>query len=77
MASKTSAVADNEPIDVLFALHEKFDIMDLAGPLEILSSAQHDPNNPGTSLFMRRLLLVLIYPVSFVTQEFADLRVPI
>lgn len=46
MASKTSAAADNEPVNVLFALHEKFNIMDFAGPLEVLSSALHDANNP-------------------------------
>jgi transcriptional regulator GlxA family with amidase domain len=48
MASKTSAVAD-EPIDVLFALHENFDLMDFAGPLEVLTSAQHDVNDAGRS----------------------------
>ena len=41
MASKTSAVAD-EPIEVLFALHNKFDLMDFAGPLEVLTTALHD-----------------------------------
>lgn len=50
MATKTSAAADLEPVDVLFALHEKFDILDFAGPLEILSTALHDANNPGKSL---------------------------
>jgi transcriptional regulator GlxA family with amidase domain len=44
MASKTSAVAD-EPIDVLIALHENFDLLDLAGPLEVLTTAQHDPDD--------------------------------
>lgn len=33
-ATKTSAVADMEPVDVLFVLHEKFNLMDFAGPLE-------------------------------------------
>ena len=33
-ANKTSAVADMEPVDVLFVLHEKFNLMDFAGPLE-------------------------------------------
>lgn len=42
MASKTSAVADNEPVDVLFALHDQFNILDFAGPLEVLNSALHD-----------------------------------
>lgn len=44
MANKTSAVAD-EPIDVLFALHPKFDLVDFAGPLEVLTTALHDPND--------------------------------
>ena len=41
MATKTSAVAD-EPVDVLFALHDKFNILDFAGPLEALNIACHD-----------------------------------
>lgn len=45
MASKATAAADNEPVDVLFALHEKFNVLDFAGPLEVLSSALHDINN--------------------------------
>lgn len=43
-AHKTSAVAD-EPIDVLFALHPKFDLLDFAGPMEVFTSAQHDPKD--------------------------------
>lgn len=57
MATKTSAAADLEPVDVLFALHEKFNIMDFAGPLEILSTALHDANNPGESLTPQSRLL--------------------
>lgn len=41
-ASKTSAVVDEEPIDVLFALHPKFDLLDFAGPLEVFTTAAHD-----------------------------------
>jgi hypothetical protein len=40
-ANKTSAVSD-EPIDVLIALHHKFDLLDLAGPVEALTTALHD-----------------------------------
>ncbi|MDA4131997.1 MAG: hypothetical protein OK454_02570 [Thaumarchaeota archaeon] len=40
-AHKASAVAD-EPIEVLFALHNKFNLMDLVGPVEVLSHALHD-----------------------------------
>jgi hypothetical protein len=46
MASKTSAVAD-EPIEVLFALHPKFNLLDFAGPLEVLTSSQHDAQDPS------------------------------
>jgi transcriptional regulator GlxA family with amidase domain len=45
MSYKTSAVAD-EPIDVLFALHPKFDLLDFAGTLEVLDKARHDKNDP-------------------------------
>jgi len=47
MAAQASAPADN-PIQVLIALHEKFDLMDFAGPCEVFAAAQHDPNDPGT-----------------------------
>ncbi|KAK4107047.1 class I glutamine amidotransferase-like protein [Canariomyces notabilis] len=50
MASKTSAVAD-EPIDVLFALHPKFNLMDFAGPLEVLTTALHDAKDPTSKAF--------------------------
>lgn len=48
-ASKTSAVAD-DPIDVLFVLHPKFDLLDFAGPCEVLATAQHDPKDPSKSI---------------------------
>lgn len=52
MAAKGSAVADsNEPIEVLFALHEKFNLLDFAGPLEALTSALHDKNDPDSKAF--------------------------
>lgn len=50
MASKTSAVAD-EPIDVLFALHPKFNLLDFAGPLEVLATALHDASDPESKAF--------------------------
>ncbi|KAK4150925.1 protein DJ-1 [Chaetomidium leptoderma] len=50
MASKTSAVAD-EPIEVLFALHPKFNLMDFAGPLEVMTSALHDAQDPTSKAF--------------------------
>jgi transcriptional regulator GlxA family with amidase domain len=45
-ANKTSAVAD-EPIDVLFALHPKFDLLDFAGPAEVFTTALHDFKDSG------------------------------
>jgi len=50
MASKTSAVAD-EPVDVLFALHPKFNLMDFAGPLEVITTALHDANDKSSKAF--------------------------
>ncbi|KAI0022692.1 class I glutamine amidotransferase-like protein [Xylariomycetidae sp. FL0641] len=50
MANKSSAVGD-EPIDVLFALHPKFNLMDFAGPLEVLATARHDKNDENTRAF--------------------------
>ncbi|KAK0627112.1 class I glutamine amidotransferase-like protein [Immersiella caudata] len=50
MASKTSAVAD-EPVDVLFALHPKFNLLDFAGPLEVLTTALHDANDKSSKAF--------------------------
>ncbi|KAI2637087.1 class I glutamine amidotransferase-like protein [Hypomontagnella submonticulosa] len=50
MAHKTSAVAD-EPIQVLFALQPKFDLLDFAGTLEVLEWARHDKNDESTKAF--------------------------
>ncbi|KAK0636946.1 ThiJ/PfpI family protein [Bombardia bombarda] len=50
MAHKNSAVSD-EPIDVLFALQTGFNLMDFAGPLEVLTSALHDANDPTSKAF--------------------------
>jgi hypothetical protein len=47
MAAKTSAVADQEPLSILFALQDKFDLIDFAGPLEVFNWAQHDAKDPG------------------------------
>ncbi|KAI1386374.1 class I glutamine amidotransferase-like protein [Hypoxylon trugodes] len=50
MAHKTSAVAD-EPIEVLFVLQPKFNLLDFAGPLEILDTVRHDKNDDSTKAF--------------------------
>ncbi|EFZ04098.1 hypothetical protein MHUMG1_01511 [Metarhizium humberi] len=49
-AHKTSAVSD-EPIEVLIALHNKFDLLDLAGPMEVFTTAQHDPKDETSKAF--------------------------
>ena len=36
-----------EPVKVLITLHECMDAMDVIGPLEVFSWAQHDKKNPG------------------------------
>ncbi|AEO55265.1 hypothetical protein MYCTH_2298922 [Thermothelomyces thermophilus ATCC 42464] len=51
MASKTSAVAGDDPIEVLFALHHKFNLVDFAGPLQILTSALNDAEDSGSKAF--------------------------
>lgn len=41
MATNAGA-ADSDPVvDILFALHDKFDFMDFAGPLEVVTTALH------------------------------------
>ncbi|KAL7802476.1 InhA-type DJ-1 domain-containing protein [Trichoderma aethiopicum] len=48
--SKTSAISD-EPINVLIALHPKFDIFDFAGPLSVFNAAQHDFSDESSKAF--------------------------
>jgi len=40
-----------DPVKVLIALHEGMDAMDVVGPLEVFSWAQHDKKNPETKAF--------------------------
>jgi len=40
-----------EPVKVLITLHEGMDAMDVVGPLEVFSWAQHDKKNPETKAF--------------------------
>jgi transcriptional regulator GlxA family with amidase domain len=53
-----SAIAEprekNEPIQVLIALHNGFDMMDFAGPLEVFHYAAHEPGNSATAAFKVR-----------------------
>ena len=38
---------ESEPIQVLFSMHDNMDLLDFAGPLEVLTHVQHDFSNPG------------------------------
>ncbi|KAK5682964.1 hypothetical protein LTS10_004492 [Elasticomyces elasticus] len=40
-----------EPVKVLIAMHEGMDTMDVVGPLEVFSQAQHDMKNPEFKAF--------------------------
>lgn len=65
-ANKTSAIADQEPVDILFALQPGFDILDFAGPLAAFHKAQHDPADSCMYLFCMKLGLpahVVPYPM--------------
>ena len=48
-ASKSSAVADQEPIDILFAVHEKFNLLDFAGAFEAFHTAAHNFKDPEST----------------------------
>lgn len=38
-----AGVADSDPVvEILFALHDKFNFMDFAGPLEVVTTALHN-----------------------------------
>jgi transcriptional regulator GlxA family with amidase domain len=50
MATLSSAVSD-EPLNVLFVLHNKFNLLDLAGPLEAFTYALHDKSDPNSKAF--------------------------
>lgn len=42
--NKNSAVSD-EPVQVLFVLQDKFDLLDFAGPFEVLSQARQNKDD--------------------------------
>ncbi|KAK4623053.1 Isonitrile hydratase-like protein xanA [Fulvia fulva] len=53
---KMSAITEEpegyvEPLKVLITMHDKCDTLDVTGPLEVFSSAQHDPKNPESKAF--------------------------
>ena len=51
MAAKDSAVSD-EPVSVLFVLQNKFDLLDFAGPYEVLSQAKQTKSDECKQLSM-------------------------
>jgi transcriptional regulator GlxA family with amidase domain len=57
-AQKTSAIADQEPVDVLFAIHEKFDLLDFAGALEVFTTASHDFKDPDSKYPLSHSIIV-------------------
>lgn len=46
-----SAIQDTgdaaEPVQVLVALHDQMNLMDVAGPLEVMSKSLHNFSDPG------------------------------
>ncbi|KAK6355181.1 hypothetical protein TWF696_004299 [Orbilia brochopaga] len=46
-----SAIVDDEVIKVLITLHDGFDLLDFAGPLEVLSHTKQDQNDPNSDAF--------------------------
>jgi len=46
-----SAVAEDVVIKVLYAIHEGFDLLDFAGPLEVLHTARHNARDPDSEAF--------------------------
>jgi hypothetical protein len=47
MSAVTESSDAHEVINVLFTLHPGMDALDFVGPLEVLSYAQHNPNDSG------------------------------
>lgn len=37
----------DEPIQVLITMHDNMNLLDFAGPLQVLTHAQHNLNDPG------------------------------
>lgn len=47
MSAITEGGDAHEMINVLFTLHSGMNALDFVGPLEVLSYAQHNPNDSG------------------------------
>lgn len=41
---------DAEPVQVLVSLHDQMNLMDVCGPLEVMSKSLHDASDPSKSL---------------------------
>ena len=52
-AIQEEADGPHDVVKVLIALHEGMDAMDVVGPLEALTWAQHDRANPGECAALR------------------------
>lgn len=46
---------NDEPIKVLFTLHYDMNLLDFAGPLEVLSTALFDNNDEGQQFWLKRV----------------------
>jgi hypothetical protein len=42
---------DAEPVQVLVTLHDQMNLMDVAGPLEVMSKSLHNFSDPGKHPF--------------------------
>lgn len=42
----------NEPVKVLITMHEGMDTMDAVGPLEVFSTALHNPKDPSEQQYI-------------------------
>jgi hypothetical protein len=57
MSAITESSDAHEAINVLFTLHPGMDALDFVGPLEVLTYAQHNPNDSGIDALDPPLLL--------------------
>ena len=51
-----SAIQDGEaePVQVLVSLHDQMNLLDIAGPLEVMRSSLHDLSDPGNEALLLR-----------------------
>jgi hypothetical protein len=45
--SAVQETGDAEPVQVLVSLHDQMNLMDVAGPLEVMSKTLHNPADKG------------------------------